>query len=48
MRDEMVSMTEKKTMQNNEEIKALRKEIEQKRQKYFADKYKKTDKGDLN
>ena len=34
MRDEMVSMTEKKIMQNNEEIKALRKEIEQKRQKY--------------
>ena len=48
LRDEIVSMTEEKIMQNNEEIRALRKEIEQNRQKYFADKYKKTDKGDLN
>ena len=48
LRDEIVSMTEEKIMQNNEEIRALRKEIEQNRQKYFADKYKKNDKGDLN
>lgn len=48
LRDEIVCMTEEKIMQNNEEIRALRKEIELTRQKYFADKYKKTDKGDLN
>lgn len=48
LRDEIVSMTEEIIMQNNEEIRALRKEIELTRQKYFADKYKKNDKGDLN